>query len=50
MRAGESIYITSSYYFIARYAGLGQGLPEEKPSTSEPMPVRLKELTGKLGG
>jgi len=35
--------------FIARIAGLGQGLPEEKPSTLEPLPVRLRELTGKLG-
>ena len=34
--------------FIACYAGLGQGLPEVKPSTSGPLPVRLKELTGKL--
>ena len=31
------------------YASLGQGLPEVKPSTSEPLPVRLKELKGKLG-
>jgi len=30
-------------------AGLGSGRPEEKPSTPEPLPVRLKELTGKLG-
>ena len=34
--------------FIACYAGLGLGLPEVKPSTSEPLPVRLKELPGKL--
>ena len=34
--------------FIACYAGLGQGLPEVKPSTSGPLPVRLKELPGKL--
>ena len=30
-------------------AGLGSGRPEVKPSTSEPLPVRLRELTGKLG-
>ena len=36
-------------FIIARSAGLGSGRPEEKPSTSEPLPVRLKELTGKLG-
>jgi len=46
---GEYLYITSSLLFIARYAGLGSGRPEVKPSTSEPLPVRLKELTGKLG-
>ena len=34
--------------FIACYAGLGLGQPEVKPSTSGPLPVRLKELTGKL--
>ena len=33
-------------FFIARFASLGG--PEEKPSTSEPLPVRLKEPTGKL--
>ncbi len=32
--------------FIARYAGLGSGQPEVKPSTEI---GRLKELTGKLG-
>ena len=36
-------------FFIARGAGLGLGRPEVKPSTSEPMPVRLRELAGKLG-
>ena len=35
--------------FIARRAGLGSGRPEVKPSTPEPLPVRLKELPGKLG-
>jgi len=35
-------------FFIACYAGLGQGLPEVKPSTSEPLPGRLRELPGKL--
>ena len=34
--------------FIACKAGLGLGQPEEKPSTSGPLPVRLKELPGKL--
>ena len=43
------VYITSSYHLLLAYAGLGQGLPEVKPSTSGPLPVRLKELTGKLG-
>ena len=42
-------YLYKSVVFhIARYAGLGSGGPEVKPSTSGPMPVRLKELTGKL--
>ena len=36
-------------FIIARCAGLGSGRPEEKPSTSEPLPVRLRELAGKLG-
>ena len=36
-------------FFIARGAGLGSGRPEVKPSTSEPLPVRLRELAGKLG-
>ena len=35
--------------FVARCASLGRGPPEVKPSTSEPLPVRLKELKGKLG-
>jgi len=34
--------------FIACYAGLGLGQPEEKPSISEPLPGRLRELPGKL--
>ena len=43
-------YLYKSVVFhIARYAGLGSGGPEVKPSTSGPLPVRLKELTGKLG-
>jgi len=42
--------MASSYYSLLADASLGQGQPEEKPSTSEPLPVRLKELTGKLGG
>ena len=42
-------YLYKSVVFhIARYAGLGSGGPEVKPSTSGPLPVRLKELTGKL--
>ena len=49
--AGDTgvIYIKSIVFFIARRASLGLGQPEVKPSTPEPMPVRLKELTGKLG-
>ena len=43
------IYIAESYYSLPASAGLGQGLPEVKPSTSEPLPARLKELAGKLG-
>jgi len=35
--------------FIVRSAGLGSGRPEVKPSTSGPLPARLKELAGKLG-
>ena len=35
--------------FIARRASLGRGPPEVKPSTSEPLPARLRELAGKLG-
>jgi len=48
---GEKVvYITLSYYLLLASASLGQGLPEEKPSTSEPLPGRLRELPGKLGG
>jgi len=49
MRAGMYLYniIVS---FIARGAGLGSGRPEVKPSTPRPLPVRLKEPTGKSGG
>ena len=36
--------------FIARFASLGLGQPEVKPSTLGPLPGRLKELPGKLGG
>ena len=47
---GEKVvYITSSYYLLLASASLGLGQPEVKPSTPEPLPVRLKELTGKLG-
>jgi len=42
-------YIASSYFSLLADAGLGQGLPEEKPSTPEPLPGRLRELPGKLG-
>ena len=48
-RAGEvgALY-KSDIFIIARRASLGLGRPEVKPSTPEPMPGRLKELTGKL--
>jgi len=42
-------YIASSYYSLLADASLGLGRPEVKPSTPEPLPVRLKELPGKLG-
>ena len=44
----EKYLYKSIVLFIARRASLGQGLPEVKPSTSEPLPVRLRELPGKL--
>ena len=37
-------------FITACSAGLGSGRPEVKPSTPGPLPVRLKELPGKLGG
>jgi len=47
---GEKVvYITSSYYLLLASASLGQGQPEVKPSTPEPLPERLRELPGKLG-
>ena len=45
---GEYLY-KSIVFIIVRSAGLGSGRPEVKPSTSEPLPARLKELAGKLG-
>ena len=36
-------------FITACSAGLGLGRPEVKPSTPEPLPGRLRELTGKLG-
>ena len=42
-------YLYKSIALSIASASLGQGLPEVKPSTSEPLPGRLKELTGKLG-
>jgi len=42
-------YIASSYFSLLADASLGQGLPEVKPSTPEPLPGRLRELPGKLG-
>jgi len=45
----ESIYIRASYYSLLASAGLGLGRPEVKPSTSGPLPARLKELAGKPG-
>jgi len=36
-------------FIIVRSAGLGSGRPEVKPSTSGPLPARLKELAGKPG-
>ena len=45
----KSIYIASSHYSLLADASLGLGQPEVKPSTSVPLPVRLKELPGKLG-
>ena len=30
--------------FIARYAGLGSGRPEVKPSTPEPLPLRVSRV------
>jgi len=48
--AGGGRYLYNISVFIAACgAGLGSGGPEEKPSTSGPLPVRLKELPGKLG-
>ncbi len=46
---GEGSLYNIIVLFTARRASLGLGQPEVKPSTPEPMPVRLKELTGKLG-
>ncbi|MCD6387744.1 MAG: hypothetical protein J7L30_05445 [Methanophagales archaeon] len=45
---GKGIYIASSYYSLLADASLGSGGPEVKPSTLEPLPGRLRELTGKL--
>ena len=42
-------YIASSYFSLLADASLGSGRPEEKPSTPEPLPGRLRELPGKLG-
>ena len=36
-------------YGVSFVYDVGLGRPEEKPSTLEPLPVRLRELTGKLG-
>ena len=38
---GKYLY-KSVVFLIARYAGLGSGRSEVKPSTSGPLPVRLK--------
>ena len=36
-------------YGVSFVYDVGLGRPEEKPSTSESLPVRLRELAGKLG-
>ena len=36
-------------YGVSFVYDVGLGRPEEKPSTLEPLPVRLRELPGKLG-
>ena len=36
-------------YGVSFVYDVGLGRPEEKPSTSGPLPARLKELAGKLG-
>ena len=36
-------------YGVSFVYDVGLGRPEEKPSTPEPLPVRLRELPGKLG-
>jgi len=37
-------------YGVSFVYDVGLGRPEEKPSTLGPLPVRLRELPGKLGG
>ena len=41
--------IRATYSSLLASASLGSGGPEVKPSTPEPLPVRLRELAGKLG-
>ena len=42
--AGGRIFNRSIVLFIACYAGLGLGRPEVKPSTPEPLPLRVSRV------
>jgi len=48
-RVQQGRHVGMFLYGVSFVYDVGLGRPEEKPSTLEPLPVWLRELTGKLG-